>query len=156
MEIAPKSRLSCRAAASSFDSPEQRRPITASGDADDPRAMTTADFRRSIGPAVVRDQHFSGHISPGEEPLSLDDARADGFGLIRQGMRMVSSRSGGRTVRASLSSARELIFSSRAARTPAGHWVLGFKYDDTKTEDGRPLTRQDLDVAAPGHTRATL
>src|SRR5262249_23019647 len=32
-----------------------------------------------------------------------------------------------------------------------GEWVLGFKYDDTKTEEGRPLTRQDLDAAAPGH-----
>ena len=39
----------------------------------------------------------------------------------------------------------------RAARTPAGQWVLGFKYDDTKVEEGRPLTRQDLDAAAPGH-----
>ena len=34
------------------------------------------------------------------------------------------------------------------ARTAAGQWVLGFKYDDTKTEEGRPLTRQDLDTAA--------
>jgi predicted amidohydrolase YtcJ len=39
----------------------------------------------------------------------------------------------------------------RAARTPSGQWVLGFKYDDTKTEEGRPLSRQDLDAAAPGH-----
>src|SRR5262249_44896608 len=39
----------------------------------------------------------------------------------------------------------------RAARTPAGRWVLGFKYDDTKTQEGRPLSRQDLDAAAPGH-----
>jgi hypothetical protein len=39
----------------------------------------------------------------------------------------------------------------RAARTPRGQWVLGFKYDDTKTEEGRPLTRQDLDQAAPDH-----
>jgi predicted amidohydrolase YtcJ len=39
----------------------------------------------------------------------------------------------------------------RASRTPAGAWVLGFKYDDTKVEEGRPLTRQDLDSAAPGH-----
>jgi predicted amidohydrolase YtcJ len=29
--------------------------------------------------------------------------------------------------------------------------VLGFKYDDTKTRDGRLLTRQDLDAAAPAH-----
>lgn len=39
----------------------------------------------------------------------------------------------------------------RAAQTPPGKWVLGFKYDDTKTSDGRPLTRQDLDAAAPDH-----
>jgi predicted amidohydrolase YtcJ len=53
--------------------------------------------------------------------------------------------------------------SERASKTPAGQWVLGFKYDDTKTSDGRPLTQQDLDAAAPenpvyiahrgGHTR---
>jgi len=39
----------------------------------------------------------------------------------------------------------------RAAKTPAAEWVLGFKYDDTKTSDGRPLTVQDLDTAAPHH-----
>jgi hypothetical protein len=39
----------------------------------------------------------------------------------------------------------------RAAQTPPGEWVLGFKYDDTKTSDGRPLTREDLDAAVPDH-----
>jgi len=39
----------------------------------------------------------------------------------------------------------------RAALTPPGSWVMGFKYDDTKTSEGRALTRQDLDGAAPGH-----
>ena len=39
----------------------------------------------------------------------------------------------------------------RAAKTPAGEWVLGFKYDDTKTEEGRPLTMADLDAAVPDH-----
>lgn len=39
----------------------------------------------------------------------------------------------------------------RAGRTPAGEWVVGFKYDDTKTAEGRPLTRADLDAAAPAH-----
>ncbi|HEU4402062.1 MAG TPA: amidohydrolase [Candidatus Polarisedimenticolia bacterium] len=39
----------------------------------------------------------------------------------------------------------------RAARTPAGEWVLGFKYDDTKTAEGRPLTLADLDEAVPAH-----
>jgi predicted amidohydrolase YtcJ len=39
----------------------------------------------------------------------------------------------------------------RAAKTPPGQWVLGFMYDDTKTEEGRPLTRAELDAAAPNH-----
>ncbi len=37
----------------------------------------------------------------------------------------------------------------RAAKTAAGHWVLGFLYDDGKTP--RPLSRQDLDAAVPDH-----
>jgi len=39
----------------------------------------------------------------------------------------------------------------RAQKTPPGQWVLGFKYDDTKTSDGRRLTLQDLDAAVPNH-----
>lgn len=39
----------------------------------------------------------------------------------------------------------------RASTTPVGQWVLGFKYDDTKTSDGRPLHWKDLDDAAPNH-----
>jgi predicted amidohydrolase YtcJ len=37
----------------------------------------------------------------------------------------------------------------RAAKTPAGQWVLGFLYDDGKTP--RPLSREDLDAAVPDH-----
>jgi predicted amidohydrolase YtcJ len=40
---------------------------------------------------------------------------------------------------------------TRAANTPQGEWVLGFKYDDTKVRDGRRLTRADLDQAVPHH-----
>src|SRR5712692_1696772 len=39
----------------------------------------------------------------------------------------------------------------RAAKTPPGDWVIGFKYDDTKTKEGRKLTREDLDAAAIEH-----
>src|SRR5579864_9386016 len=39
----------------------------------------------------------------------------------------------------------------RAAKTAPDLWVLGFKYDDTKTSDGRRLTLQDLDAAVPDH-----
>lgn len=39
----------------------------------------------------------------------------------------------------------------RATKTAPGEWVLGFKYDDTKTSEGRRLTLQDLDAAVPDH-----
>jgi len=39
----------------------------------------------------------------------------------------------------------------RAAKTPKGEWVVGFMYDDTKTTEGRPLTKADLDAAVPDH-----
>jgi hypothetical protein len=39
----------------------------------------------------------------------------------------------------------------RAARTPAGQWVMGFKYDDTKTAERRFLTRADLDAVSTTH-----
>ncbi len=48
-------------------------------------------------------------------------------------------------------SAIQAALSERAAKTPPGEWVLGFKYDDTKTEEGRPLTVADLDAAVPDH-----
>src|SRR6266481_658680 len=48
-------------------------------------------------------------------------------------------------------SAIQAALRERAAKTPAGEWVLGFKYDDTKTEDGRPLGISDLDTAVPDH-----
>jgi predicted amidohydrolase YtcJ len=48
-------------------------------------------------------------------------------------------------------SAIQAALRKRAAKSPPGEWVLGFKYDDTKTEDGRPLTAGDLDSAVPDH-----
>ena len=39
----------------------------------------------------------------------------------------------------------------RAQKTPPGEWVLGFKFDDTKTAEGRTLNVGDLDEAAPNH-----
>ncbi|HLM99009.1 MAG TPA: amidohydrolase [Bryobacteraceae bacterium] len=40
---------------------------------------------------------------------------------------------------------------ARAAKTPPGEWIIGFKYDDTKTKEGRKLTREDLDAATTQH-----
>jgi len=39
----------------------------------------------------------------------------------------------------------------RAQTTPPGQWIVGAKYDDTKVREGRRLTREDLDEAAPDH-----
>ncbi len=40
---------------------------------------------------------------------------------------------------------------ARAGETPPGEWIRGFKYDDTKLAEGRPLNRLDLDEAVPDH-----
>ena len=40
---------------------------------------------------------------------------------------------------------------ARASETPPGEWIRGFKYDDTKLAEGRPLNRLDLDEALPDH-----
>ncbi|MDH5590442.1 MAG: amidohydrolase [Gemmatimonadota bacterium] len=39
----------------------------------------------------------------------------------------------------------------RAQRTPPGEWIVGFMYDDTKQEEGRPLNRLDLDAVSTEH-----
>lgn len=39
----------------------------------------------------------------------------------------------------------------KAKNTEPGKWVVGFKYDDTKTSEGRIINRFDLDEAAPNH-----
>ena len=39
----------------------------------------------------------------------------------------------------------------RAARTTPGEWVLGFKYDDTKTAEARLLNLADLDAVTAEH-----
>jgi predicted amidohydrolase YtcJ len=50
-----------------------------------------------------------------------------------------------------LRSIREILAAlrARAAQTKPNEWVLGFKYDDTKTAEGRPMNRADLDAAIP-------
>jgi predicted amidohydrolase YtcJ len=34
---------------------------------------------------------------------------------------------------------------------PTGEWILGFKYDDTKTTEGKYITRYDLDIITVDH-----
>jgi predicted amidohydrolase YtcJ len=50
----------------------------------------------------------------------------------------------------SIEAIKEVIH-ERAKITPKGEWILGFKYDDTKTREGRIINRYDLDEAAPDH-----
>ncbi|MEK7380827.1 MAG: amidohydrolase family protein, partial [Gemmatimonadota bacterium] len=45
----------------------------------------------------------------------------------------------------------QAVLRERAATTQAGEWVLGFKYDDTKTAEGRFLTSADLDAVSTSH-----
>ena len=39
----------------------------------------------------------------------------------------------------------------QAGKTTAGEWLQGFNFDDTKTEEARFLTRQDLDEVSTRH-----
>lgn len=57
------------------------------------------------------------------------------------------------TVNLDLRTIREIkeALRRKAAETPAGFWVTGFKFDDTKLEEGRALSRRDLDEAVPDH-----
>lgn len=43
------------------------------------------------------------------------------------------------------------VIRSEANRLPEGEWIQGILYDDTKMEETRLLTRDDLDRAAPHH-----
>jgi len=40
---------------------------------------------------------------------------------------------------------------ARAAETPHGEWIVGYMYDDTKQEEGRPVNRLDLDAVSTEH-----
>jgi predicted amidohydrolase YtcJ len=50
----------------------------------------------------------------------------------------------------SITSVQEVL-RARAKNTPAGHWVLGHMYDDTKFDEGRPMYKSDLDVVSTDH-----
>jgi len=45
----------------------------------------------------------------------------------------------------------QAVIKERVARAKPDEWIFGFKYDDTKLQDGRPLLRKDLDEVAPKH-----
>lgn len=43
----------------------------------------------------------------------------------------------------------QALLKEQAQRTPEGQWVLAHMYDDTKFDENRPLTLQDIDAAVP-------
>ena len=45
----------------------------------------------------------------------------------------------------------QVALRERVATTPAGEWVQGFKFDDTKTAENRFLQREDLDAVSTDH-----
>jgi len=45
----------------------------------------------------------------------------------------------------------QAALAAQARLTPIGQWVQGTMYDDTKFEEGRPLTRADIDAVVPDH-----
>ena len=45
----------------------------------------------------------------------------------------------------------QAALAAQASLTPIGQWVQGTMYDDTKFDEGRALTRQDIDAVVPDH-----
>lgn len=103
----------------------------AAGSNDEVQGMATARTKKiDLGQKTVLPGFIDAHCHPAE--AGLDHLRSVDCDL--------------RSITAIQQALRE-----KAARTPAGQWVTGFKYDDTKTVEGRPLTKEDLDAAVPYH-----
>lgn len=105
--------------------------ILAVGSNADINALTVAGSRKvDLGGSTVVPGFVDGHCHPaysGRRHLRFIDCDL-------------------RSIRAIQDAVRE-----RAAKTPPGEWVVGFKYDDTKTSEQRFISREDLDAAAPDH-----
>src|SRR5690606_21531149 len=64
------------------DTAAQGRPVAALGNSNDTRAQPFSDRLRSIGGAVVGDQHLTGDTGGGQIALRLPHARADRLRLV--------------------------------------------------------------------------
>lgn len=105
--------------------------FTAVGSNDDVLNLVSARTRRiDLGGRTVLPGFIDAHTHPayaGNRHLKQVDCDLRSIAAIQQALR------------------------ERAANTPPGDWVLGFKYDDTKTSEGRRLTREDLDAVSKEH-----
>ena len=149
---------------------ETARPSTSPGsEATDPdlvllnaRVLTSDDAQPRAEAFAVKQGRFTA-VGSSDDIANLKTARShviDGVGqTIVPGFHDSHSHPawGGKVEVSSLSlDLRSLAeikqrIREKAATTPPGEWVVGAKYDDTKVREGRRLTREDLDEAAPEH-----
>jgi predicted amidohydrolase YtcJ len=105
--------------------------ILAVGSNDEVEALAGSGAKRiDLGGSMVVPGFIDGHSHPaysGRRHLRFIDCDLRSIAAIQEAVR------------------------ERAAKTPPGEWVVGFKYDDTKTAERRFITREDLDAAAPDH-----
>jgi predicted amidohydrolase YtcJ len=77
----------------------------------------------------------------------LNDAHCHALGLGGRGHFLVDC---GPTLMKSLADIKRTI-AGKGAVTPAGKWIVGYQYDDTKMVENRFLNRDDLDEVSPNH-----
>ncbi|MDE2662460.1 MAG: amidohydrolase [Gemmatimonadota bacterium] len=102
-------------------------------------AGSNDDIANLIGPRTERIDAGGGTVVPGFIDAHNHPSSAGMRHLTEVDMNI-------RTIEGMKSALRE-----RAQNTPPGEWVVGFLYDDTKIEEGRPLNRRDIDEAVPDH-----
>jgi predicted amidohydrolase YtcJ len=117
-----------------------------------PRAQALAVWRDRFA-CVGRNDELGHFIGRGTEVLDLKGKTVvPGFidahtHVLSSGILHVTA------VDCSLNSIAEIknALRERASVTSRGEWVQGFKYDDTKTTEGRKINRQDLDEVSTEH-----
>ena len=117
-----------------------------------PRAQALA-MRGGRFVAVGRNEDVDALKGPGTAVLDLEGATVvPGFidahiHVLSSGMRHIMAAD---CALGSVAQVQDAL-RERARQTPAGEWVQGFKYDDTKTAEARFLTRDDLDPVTNDH-----
>ncbi len=123
--------------------------------------VTMGDGQRAKAVAIIDGKFFA--VGEDKEILALATGRTRkvdlGGKVVLPGFIDAHSHPGSsglqhlREVDCDLRSIKDIqkAIAERTAKTPKGGWVLGFKYDDTKTSEGRIVNIADLDLVAPDH-----
>jgi predicted amidohydrolase YtcJ len=101
--------------------------------------------------AVGRFEQLTSLVGPGTHLIDARDATLvpgfiDAHSHPIAANEAISANVGYRTIAEVQQALRE-----RARTTPKGQWLLGHLYDDTKFEEGRPVSRSDLDAVSTRH-----